>query len=63
MVAPPSSTTASTTGSSTLDDCALIVLPGHDYGTTPTSTIGRERQENYTLQPRTLDEFLKFMRE
>jgi len=46
----------------TLDD-ALIVLPGHDYGTTPTSTIGRERKENYTLQPRTLDAFLKFMRE
>jgi glyoxylase-like metal-dependent hydrolase (beta-lactamase superfamily II) len=46
----------------TLDD-ALVVLPGHDYGTTPTSTIAREREENYTLQPRTLDEFLKFMRE
>ena len=42
---------------------ALVVLPGHDYGTTPTSTIGRERKENYTLQPRTLAEFLAFMRE
>jgi len=46
----------------TLDD-ALVVLPGHDYGTSPTSTIGRERAENYTLQPRTLEEFLKFMQE
>jgi len=46
----------------TLDD-ALVVLPGHDYGTTPTSTIGRERTENYTLQPRSLEEFLTFMRE
>jgi hydroxyacylglutathione hydrolase len=45
-----------------LDD-ALVVLPGHDYGTTPTSTIGRERRENYVLQPRTKDEFLAFMRE
>ncbi len=45
-----------------LDD-ALVVLPGHDYGTTPTSTIGRERQENYTLQPRTKEQFLAFMRE
>ncbi len=45
-----------------LDD-ALVVLPGHDYGVTPTSTIGRERAENYTLQPRTRDEFLAFMRE
>lgn len=44
-----------------LDD-ALVVLPGHDYGATPTSTIGRERTENYTLQPRTKDEFVRFMR-
>ena len=45
-----------------LDD-AMIVLPGHDYGITPTSTLGRERRENYTLQPRTRDQFLRFMRE
>jgi hydroxyacylglutathione hydrolase len=45
-----------------LDD-ALVVLPGHDYGTTPTSTIGREKEENYTLQPRTREEFLRFLAE
>jgi hydroxyacylglutathione hydrolase len=45
-----------------LDD-ALVVLPGHDYGATPTSTIGREKKENYTLQPRTREEFLAFLRE
>ncbi len=45
-----------------LDD-ALVVLPGHDYGVTPTSTIGREKRENYTLKPRTKDEFLAFLRE
>ena len=45
-----------------LDD-ALVVLPGHDYGSTPTSTIGREKQENYVLQPRTREEFLRFMKE
>ena len=45
-----------------LDD-ALVVLPGHDYGVTPTSTIGREKQENYTLQPRTKAEFLRFIAE
>jgi hydroxyacylglutathione hydrolase len=45
-----------------LDD-ALIVLPGHDYGATPTSTIGREKLENYTLQPRTREEFLRFLAE
>lgn len=44
-----------------LDD-SLVVLPGHDYGRTPTSTIGREKRENYTLQPRTREEFLAFMR-
>ncbi len=45
-----------------LDD-ALVVLPGHDYGITPTSTIGREKRENYTLQPRTREEFLRFLAE
>lgn len=45
-----------------LDD-RLIVLPGHDYGPTPTSTIGREKKENYTLQRRTREEFVRFLRE
>ncbi len=45
-----------------LDD-ALIVLPGHDYGPTPTSTIAREKRENYTLRPRSREEFLAFLRE
>ena len=45
-----------------LDD-ALVVLPGHDYGPTPTSTIGRERAENYTLVPRSREAFLAFLRE
>ncbi|MCI4360867.1 MAG: MBL fold metallo-hydrolase [Thermoplasmata archaeon] len=45
-----------------LDD-ALVVLPGHDYGVTPTSTIGREKKENYTLQARTKAEFLRFLAE
>lgn len=33
-----------------LDD-SLVVLPGHDYGSTPTSTIGREKRENYVSSP------------
>lgn len=45
-----------------LDD-GLVVLPGHDYGVTPTSTIGREKQENYVLKPRTREEFIRFLRE
>ena len=45
-----------------LDD-GLVVLPGHDYGVTPTSTIGREKKEIDTLQPRTREQFLKFLKE
>ena len=41
----------------------LIVLPGHDYGPTPTSTLGEEKRTTHTMQPRTLDEFLAFMAE
>ncbi len=41
----------------------LVVLPGHDYGITPTSTIGREKLENYVLQPRTREEFVRFVSE
>lgn len=40
-----------------------IVCPGHDYGPTPTSTIGREVATNYTLAPRTKQEFVRFMQE
>jgi len=33
------------------------VYPGHDYGPTPTSTIGREKQENAFLRCATLEDF------
>jgi hydroxyacylglutathione hydrolase len=39
----------------------LIVYPGHDYGTKPTSTIGHEKKFNYVMSPRTKQEFLEFM--
>lgn len=45
-----------------LDD-AVEVYPGHDYGVKPFSTIGEERRSNYTLQHRTLEEFIEFMKE
>lgn len=45
-----------------LDD-ATVVLPGHDYGPTPTSTIGREKAESYILKPRTKAEFIRFLKE
>jgi len=45
-----------------LDD-TVEVYPGHDYGLKDHSTIGAERRTNYTLKTRTLEEFVKFMRQ
>jgi hydroxyacylglutathione hydrolase len=42
---------------------SIEVYPGHDYGAKPSSTIGEEKKTNYTLQPRSLDEFIEFMKE
>jgi hydroxyacylglutathione hydrolase len=39
----------------------IKVYPGHDYGLKPSSTIGEEKKSNYTLQPRSLREFIEFM--
>ena len=37
------------------------VYPGHDYGSSPTSTMKVEKLTNYTLKPRTKSEFINFM--
>jgi hydroxyacylglutathione hydrolase len=42
-------------------DDELIVCPGHHYGKTPVSTIGDEKRLNPALQPRSLEEFIRFM--
>jgi hydroxyacylglutathione hydrolase len=42
-------------------DEKLVVYPGHNYGSTPTSTVGNEKKTNYVLQPRSKQEFLGFM--
>ncbi len=39
------------------------VYPGHDYGSKPRSTIGEERRTNYVLQPRSVEEFVEFMKQ
>jgi glyoxylase-like metal-dependent hydrolase (beta-lactamase superfamily II) len=39
------------------------VYPGHDYGLKPSSTIGEEKKSNYTLQPRSLEDFIEFMKQ
>jgi glyoxylase-like metal-dependent hydrolase (beta-lactamase superfamily II) len=44
-----------------LDD-DVEVYPGHDYGARLSSTIGEEKKSNYTLQPRTLEDFIEFMK-
>jgi hydroxyacylglutathione hydrolase len=44
----------------TLDD-SMEVYPGHYYGASSHSTIGFERKTNYTLEKRTLEEFIEFM--
>jgi hydroxyacylglutathione hydrolase len=43
-----------------LDD-NLILYPGHNYGSSPNSTIGKEKKTNFVLQPRTEEEFVNFM--
>jgi len=43
-----------------LDD-EVEVYPGHDYGAKASSTIGEEKKSNYTLQPRSLNDFIEFM--
>jgi len=40
---------------------SIEVYPGHDYGRTPYSTVGYERENNYVLKPRSREEFLNFM--
>jgi glyoxylase-like metal-dependent hydrolase (beta-lactamase superfamily II) len=42
-------------------DEKLIVYPGHNYGSAPTSTLGQEKKTNHVLRPRSKDEFLQFM--
>jgi hydroxyacylglutathione hydrolase len=42
---------------------SIEVYPGHDYGSKPSSTIGFEREHNYTLKSRTREEFIRFMAE
>ena len=43
-----------------LDD-DLILYSGHNYGSTPSSTIGNEKQTNFVMQKRTEEEFVELM--
>jgi hydroxyacylglutathione hydrolase len=44
----------------TFDD-GIEVYPGHDYGNSAHSTIGKEKKTNYTLKKRDFAEFIEFM--
>lgn len=39
----------------------VILYPGHDYGESPTSTLGHERRENYAMRVPTLERWLTMM--
>ena len=39
----------------------FVLYPGHNYGSSISSTIGKEKKTNFVLQPRTEDEFVEFM--
>ena len=41
----------------------LEIYPGHDYGDKKHSTLEYEKRNNYVLEPRTKEEFIKFMME
>ena len=38
-----------------------VLYPGHHYGSTPTSTIGDQKRENYAFRPKTVDDWLMLM--
>ena len=39
----------------------IEIYPGHDYGTKPSSTLGEEKKTNYTLEQRSVEDFIDFM--
>jgi glyoxylase-like metal-dependent hydrolase (beta-lactamase superfamily II) len=39
----------------------LVLYPGHNYGSTPVSTLGKEKQNNFVLQKRSEQEFVELM--
>lgn len=42
-------------------DDTLMMYPGHNYGSTPTSSLGTQKKMNFVMQPRTEAEFLEIM--
>jgi len=42
-------------------DGSLVLYSGHNYGSTPNSTLGKEKQSNFVLQKRSEEEFVELM--
>ena len=42
-------------------DESLTLYCGHNYGSSPTSTIGKEKKMNFVMQPRSEQEFVEMM--
>ncbi len=42
-------------------DETLVMYPGHNYGSTPTSTLENEKKNNFIFQKRSEEEFLQMM--
>ncbi len=40
---------------------ATVLYPGHDYASTPTSTIGQEKRSNFYMKMKSLDDWLGLM--
>lgn len=38
-----------------------VLFPGHDYGSSTSSTMGEQRSTNYALQPKSLEDWLRLM--
>ena len=39
----------------------LVLYSGHNYGSSPTSTLSKEKKSNFVLQKRTEQEFVEVM--
>jgi glyoxylase-like metal-dependent hydrolase (beta-lactamase superfamily II) len=42
-------------------DESLVLYPGHNYGSTPISTLANEKKSNFVLQKRSEQEFMELM--
>ncbi len=42
-------------------DETLVLYPGHNYGSSPTSTLSKEKQSNFVFQKRSEEEFVEMM--